>query len=192
MLIGIVTAKFNSEITLELEKGAIRALKQSGLSENQIWSIYVPGAVEIPLAAKALFNKGCDAVITLGAVIRGETSHFDYVCQSVERGVTQLMLEVGKPIGFGVLTTENEDQAFARTIGHHGNKGAEAAVTTLEMLSLLAEIKKGKTKSNSNYNSNSNSNSNSETKNSSNGKKVKLNKSKKLINKITKKEKSKK
>ena len=184
MLIGIVTAKFNSEITLELEKGAIRALKQSGLSENQIWSIYVPGAVEIPLAAKALFNKGCDAVITLGAVIRGETSHFDYVCQSVERGVTQLMLEVGKPIGFGVLTTENEDQAFARTIGHHGNKGAEAAVTTLEMLSLLAEIKKGKPKSNSK--------SNSETKNSSNGKKVKLNKSKKLINKITKKEKSKK
>ncbi len=143
MLIGIVTAKFNSEITLELEKGAITALKQAGLTDEQIWTVRVPGAVEIPLAAKALFNKGCDAVVTLGAVIRGETAHFDYVCQSVERGVTHLMLEVGKPIGFGVLTTENEDQAFARTIGHHGNKGAEAAVTTLEMLELMSQIKKG-------------------------------------------------
>lgn len=141
MIIGVVTAKFNSEITFELERGALSALKQAGLSENQIWSIRVPGAVEIPLAAKALFEQGCDAVITLGAVIRGETAHFDYVCQSVERGVTHLMLEVGKPIGFGVLTTENEDQAFARTIGHHGNKGAEAAVTVLEMLEVLAQVK---------------------------------------------------
>lgn len=143
MLIGIVTAKFNSEITLELERGALTALKNAGLLESQIWSVRVPGAVEIPLAAKALFAKGCDAVITLGAVIRGETAHFDYVCQSVERGVTHLMLELGKPIGFGVLTTENEDQAFARTIGHHGNKGAEAAETVLQMLDLLGEIKKG-------------------------------------------------
>jgi 6,7-dimethyl-8-ribityllumazine synthase len=143
MLIGVVTAKFNSEITFELERGAIRALKEGGFTDHQIWAIRVPGAVEIPLAAKALFNQGCDAVVTLGAVIRGETAHFDYVCQSVERGVTQLMLEVGKPIGFGVLTTENEDQAFARTIGHHGNKGAEAAVTALEMLELMGQIKKG-------------------------------------------------
>lgn len=143
MLIGIVTAKFNSEITLELERGAVTALKQAGLKDHEIWQVYVPGAVEIPLAAKALFAKGCDAVVTLGAVIRGETAHFDYVCQSVERGVTHLMLEVGKPIGFGVLTTENEDQAYARTIGHHGNKGAECAVTTLEMLTLMSDIRKG-------------------------------------------------
>lgn len=144
MVIGVVTAKFNSEITFELEKGAIATLKQAGLSDQQIWSVRVPGAVEIPLAAKALFDQGCDAVVTLGAVIRGETAHFDYVCQSVERGVTQLMLEVGKPIGFGVLTTENEDQAFARTIGHHGNKGSEAAVTVLEMLDVLQQAKKFK------------------------------------------------
>jgi 6,7-dimethyl-8-ribityllumazine synthase len=141
MLIGIVTARFNSEITFELEKGAIAALREAGLTDQNIWTIRVPGAVEIPLATKALLEQGCDAVVTLGAVIRGETAHFDYVCQSVERGVTQLILETGKPIGFGVLTTENEDQAFARTIGHHGNKGIEAAQTVLEMLQLLKDIK---------------------------------------------------
>lgn len=142
MLIGIVTAQFNSEFTLELEKGALLTLKKAGLNENQIWKVRVPGAVEIPLATKALFDQGCDGVIALGAVIRGDTSHFDYVCQSVERGVTHLMLEYGKPIGFGVLTTENEEQTRERTTGAHGNKGAEAAQVVLEMLSLLTEISK--------------------------------------------------
>lgn len=141
MLIGVVTARFNSEITYELERGALEALKRAGLSDQHICAVRVPGAVEIPLATKALFQKGCDAVVVLGAVIRGETAHFDYVCQSVERGITHLMLEVGKPIGFGVLTTENEEQAFARTTGAHGNKGAEAAVTALEMLELINNLK---------------------------------------------------
>ncbi len=142
MLIGVVTAKFNSEFTFELEKGAIATLKKAGLTDKQIWSIRVPGAVEIPLATKALFDQGCDGVITLGAVIRGDTAHFDYVCQSVERGVTHLMLEYGKPIGFGVLTTENEEQAQERTTGSHGNKGSEAAEVVLEMLNLLTQLKK--------------------------------------------------
>lgn len=141
MLIGIVTAKFNSEITLELEKGAVSALKKNGLKEEEIWAVRVPGAVEIPLAAKALLDQGCDGVVTIGAVIRGDTAHFDYVCQSVERGVTHLMLEYGKPIGFGVLTTETEEQAWDRTNGSHGNKGAEAADVVLEMLGLLSYIK---------------------------------------------------
>lgn len=141
MVIGVVTAKFNSEITLELEKGAIETLKKAGLKDHQIWAVQVPGAVEIPLATKVLFEQGCDGVVTLGAVIRGDTAHFDYVCQSVERGVTQLMLETGKPIGFGVLTTENEEQAIERTTGSHGNKGSEAAIVVLEMLSLLSAIK---------------------------------------------------
>jgi len=141
MLIGIVTAKFNSEITLELEKGAFNALHKAGLNETQIWSVRVPGAVEIPLAAKSLLDQGCDGIVTLGAVIRGDTAHFDYVCQSVERGVTQLMLEYGKPIGFGVLTTENEEQAWERVNGSNGNKGAEAAEVVLEMLKTLSEIK---------------------------------------------------
>lgn len=146
MLIGIVTAKFNREITLELEKGAVEALKKSGLKEEQIWAVRVPGAVEIPLAAKALLDQGCDGVVTIGAVIRGDTAHFDYVCQSVERGVTHLMLEYGKPIGFGVLTTETEEQAWDRTNGSHGNKGAEAADVVLEMLALLSDIRTKKKK----------------------------------------------
>lgn len=146
MLIGIVTAKFNSEITLELEKGAVAALEKSGLKAEQIWAVRVPGAVEIPLAAKALLDQGCDGVVTIGAVIRGDTAHFDYVCQSVERGVTQLMLEYGKPIGFGVLTTETEEQAWDRTNGTHGNKGAEASYVVLEMLGLLSDIKEAKRK----------------------------------------------
>lgn len=143
MRIGIVTAKFNSEITLKLEQGALEELKRSGLAENQIWSVRVPGAVEIPIVAQALLHKGCDAVIALGAVIRGETAHFDYVCQSVERGVTHLMLETGKPVIFGVLTTENEEQALARTQGPHGNKGQEAAMAALEMLQTLKQIRRG-------------------------------------------------
>jgi 6,7-dimethyl-8-ribityllumazine synthase len=143
MLIGVVTAKFNSEITFELERGAVAALKAAGLSEHEIWTVRVPGAVEIPLAAEALLAEGCDGIVTLGAVIRGDTAHFDYVCQSVERGVTELMLAVGKPIGFGVLTTENEEQALARTGGEHGNKGVDAANTVLEMLNLLSEIRQG-------------------------------------------------
>jgi 6,7-dimethyl-8-ribityllumazine synthase len=140
MKIGIVTAKFNREITQELEKGALEYLKKHGISDKNIISVHVPGAVEIPLATKALLTKGCDGVIALGAVIRGDTSHFDYVCNSVERGITHLMLETGKPIAFGVLTTETEDQAWARTTGSHGNKGADAAQVVLEMINLLKEL----------------------------------------------------
>lgn len=106
----------------------------------QVSLVKVPGAVEIPLACKALLDRGCDGVVALGAVIRGETSHYDYVCNSVERGVSQLMLEYKKPIGFGVLTTENEEQAMDRVGGRHGHKGAEAAQVTLEMIGLLADL----------------------------------------------------
>jgi 6,7-dimethyl-8-ribityllumazine synthase len=141
MKIGIVTAKFNREITQELEKGALEHLKVNGIDSKNIISVHVPGAVEIPLAAKVLLAKGCDGVIALGAVIRGDTSHYDTVCNSVERGITHLMLETGKPIAFGVLTTENDDQAWARTIGSHGNKGADAAQVVLEMITLLKELK---------------------------------------------------
>jgi 6,7-dimethyl-8-ribityllumazine synthase len=139
--IGVVTAKFNSEVTYKLEFGALSFLEKVGLLSSQIKSVRVPGAVEIPLAAKAMLENGCDAVVVLGAVIRGDTAHFDYVCSSVERGVTHLMLETGKPIGFGVLTTENEEQAMDRAGGPCGNKGAEAAEVVIEMLGVLAEIK---------------------------------------------------
>lgn len=140
MKIGVVTARFNQEITFELEKGALKALEAKGIKNQDIISVRVPGAVEIPLVCKLLLEKGCEGVVALGAVIRGDTAHFDYVCNSVERGITHLMLETGKPIGFGVLTTENEEQAWERTTGSHGNKGAEAAEVVLEMIGLIKNI----------------------------------------------------
>lgn len=136
--VGVVTARFNSEITVKLEAGALRALQE--MSCTEIHAVRVPGAVEIPLAAKALIDSGCDAVVALGAVIRGETSHYDYVCSSVERGCTELQLRSGKPVAFGVLTTENEEQALARAGGHHGNKGTEAAQVAVEMFRLIERI----------------------------------------------------
>ena len=141
--IGLVTSRFNSRITENLEIGALKVLDQQGVAPEKIRKVRVPGAVEIPLAAKWLLESGCDGVITVGAVIRGETSHYDYVCNSVERGCRQLMLETGCPIAFGVLTKENAAQAEARAGGAKGNKGAEAAEVLLEMLSLKMELKKG-------------------------------------------------
>lgn len=135
----MVTSRFNEEVTEKLLDGAIDVLEDA---QVDVLSVKVPGAVEIPLATKTLLDVGCDGVVALGAVIRGETSHYDYVCNSVERGITHLMLETGKPIGFGVLTTENEEQAFDRVGGRHGHKGEEAAQVVLEMVGLLGDLKK--------------------------------------------------
>ncbi len=139
--IGVVTSRFNSEITEKLEEGALQYLESLNSKKVQVLSVRVPGAVEIPLACQALFKKGCDGVVALGCIIRGETSHYDLVCNSVERGVTQLMLEFQRPIGFGVLTTENEEQALDRVGGKHGHKGKEAAEVTFEMIGLLKDLK---------------------------------------------------
>ncbi len=137
--IAVVTSRFNEEITAKLEDGAFDFLEEVGA---QILSIRVPGAIEIPLAIQALLEtKKVDGVVALGAVIRGETTHYDYVCQSVERGCSELMLRYKKPIGFGVLTTENDEQALARAGGKHGNKGYESAQVVIEMIGLLKEIK---------------------------------------------------
>jgi 6,7-dimethyl-8-ribityllumazine synthase len=136
--VGVVTARFNSEVTEKLEEGAISYLE--ACDNVEIFAALVPGAVEIPLACQTFLEAGCDGVIALGAVIRGETSHYDYVCNSVTEGVTKLMLMYNKPIGFGVLTTENEEQAMDRAGGKHGNKGAEAAQTVMEMIGLTEEI----------------------------------------------------
>ncbi len=139
--VAIVTALFNEELTKKLEAGAIEALAQHDLQPYA--RVYVPGAVEIPIAVKALLEKGdCDGVVALGIVIRGETSHYDYVCNAVERGCSQLQLEYSKPIGFGVLTTENRSQAESRCGGAKGNKGEEAAQVTLDMLQVLDSIHK--------------------------------------------------
>lgn len=136
--IGVVTSRFNSEITEKLEAGALNFLE--GIELVEIDSVRVPGAIEIPLACQALLEAGCEGVVALGAVIRGETSHYDFVCNSVERGLTHLMLAAGRPIGMGVLTTENEEQAFDRAGGSMGNKGEEAARVVVEMIGLLDAI----------------------------------------------------
>lgn len=138
--IGIVTARFNGDITEKLEEGALDYLDQLDVD---VFSIRVPGAVEIALAAQALFDhQKVDGVIALGAVIRGETTHYEEVCRSVERNCSRLMLDYKKPVGFGVLTVENEEQALERVGGKHGHKGAEAAQVVVEMIGLLSEIKK--------------------------------------------------
>jgi 6,7-dimethyl-8-ribityllumazine synthase len=137
--IGVVTARFNSEVTEKLEEGALRELRELG---TEIVAVRVPGAFEVPLAAKALLDAGCDGVVALGAVIRGETSHYDYVCSAVERGCTELQLRTGKPVGFGILTTDNDEQAMDRAGGKHGNKGAESAQVVVEMIRLIKKIGK--------------------------------------------------
>ena len=138
--IGVVVSKFNEEITSKLEEGAIEYLDSC---ENVIIElIRVPGAFEIPLTCQWLFDRACDGVVALGAVIRGETSHYDYVCMGVTQGITQVMIKNNKPIAFGILTTENEEQALQRVGGLHGHKGQEAAQVVMEMIGLGRELYK--------------------------------------------------
>ncbi len=136
--VAIVTARWNSKITYELEKGALEYLASRNI--KPVYTVRVPGAFEIPLACKNLLDIGIHGIIALGCVIRGETTHYDYVCSAVERGCTQLQLEYGRPVTFGVLTTENEQQAFDRAGGKHGHKGREAAEVCLEMLNLRQKL----------------------------------------------------
>lgn len=138
--IGVVTSRFNEDITSRLEEGTLNYLEELGV---EVLALRVPGAIEIPLAAQALFDfHKVDGVVTLGAVIRGETTHYEEVCRSVERNCSRLMLDYKKPVGFGVLTTENEEQALDRVGGKHGHKGIDAAQAVIEMIGLLREIKK--------------------------------------------------
>jgi 6,7-dimethyl-8-ribityllumazine synthase len=136
--IAVVTARFNEHITRELRKGAVEAIDAHGASLSH--DVWVPGAFELPLVAKQLALKpDVDAVVVLGCVIRGDTTHYDYVCSGVTQGVMSVSLETGVPLGFGVLTTENVDQAIAR-IQPDTNKGAEAALTVIEVVRRLEAI----------------------------------------------------
>ena len=135
--VAVVTARFNKEVTDALKSGCLGEMEKLGFKSDQVVSLSVPGAYEIPLAAKHCLENGLDGVIALGAVIRGETSHYDYVCNSVERGCTELQMSYGRPVVFGVLTTENEEQAIDRIGGRHGHKGVDAAQVLVEMLNLL-------------------------------------------------------
>mgnify|MGYP000039672134 CR=1 FL=1 len=139
--IGIVVAKWNSFITDELLSGALQALNGKGVDEEDIIVAKCPGAYEIPFTTKQLLSK-VDGVITLGAVIRGDTPHFDYVCDAVNRGITDLNTSGNKPVVFGVLTTDDVQQARERSglAGDGGNKGTEAALALLEMLTLTEQI----------------------------------------------------
>src|SRR5699024_9656873 len=131
--IGIVVSRFNELITRNLLEGAEKTLKANGVNEENINIVWVPGAFEILLAAKILAEKEYDAVITLGVVIQGETAHFDYVCNEVAKGVSQVGLQMQKPIIFGVLTTDTIEQAIERAGTTKGNKGADAANAAIEM-----------------------------------------------------------
>jgi len=139
--LGIVVARFNSFISEKLLEGAIDALVRSGVDSNDIEVARVPGAFEIPLAAQRMARSGkYDAVICLGAVIRGATPHFDYVAGEVAKGTAQVMLDAGLPVLFGVLTTETIEQAIERAGSKAGNKGSEVAIAALEMINLLAAL----------------------------------------------------
>ena len=136
---GLVWSRFNEPVTSKLRDGAIAAFEKHNAADDYV-VVEVPGAYEIPLAAKWLMETGCEAVATVGAVIQGETAHFDYVCSSVERGCTQLQLEAGKPVVFGVITTNTSEQAFDRAGGKKGNKGEHAVDTLFEMLTIKKNL----------------------------------------------------
>ena len=139
--IGIVAGRFNEFITSKLVGGALDVLKRNDVSEENIDIAWVPGAFEIPLITKKLANTGkYDAIITLGAVIKGSTPHFDYVCAEVSKGVSQISLQSELPVIFGVLTTNNVEEAIERVGTKAGNKGADAAFSAIEMINLIKEI----------------------------------------------------
>jgi 6,7-dimethyl-8-ribityllumazine synthase len=139
--ITIVVARFNELIVDSLLNGALTTLKRHGVQDKHITIVKVPGAFEIPLAAQlAAEQPDCAAVITLGAVIRGGTPHFDYVAGQAASGVTAVALKTGKPVVFGVLTTDTIEQAIERAGTKAGNKGGDAAMTALEMINLIRKM----------------------------------------------------
>lgn len=139
--VGIVVARFNEFITSKLLGGAVDALKRENVNDDDIDVAWVPGAFEIPLIADKMAKSGkYDAVICLGAVIRGSTSHYDYVCAEVSKGVAQVSLNSGIPVIFGVLTTDNIEQAIERAGTKAGNKGFECAQGAIEMVNLIRNL----------------------------------------------------
>lgn len=140
--IAIVVSRFNSMITQRLLEGALERLRLLGVKEEDADIVWVPGAFELPQAAKALAQTGhYDGILPLGCVIKGETPHFEYICQAVTQGLTRLALESKTPLVFGVLTTDTEEQALERA-GLKSNKGAEAAESLIELINALRAIEK--------------------------------------------------
>ncbi|MBP9115176.1 MAG: 6,7-dimethyl-8-ribityllumazine synthase [Acidimicrobiia bacterium] len=144
--IAIIVSKFNEDITTKLLEGALEELKDNNIDEDKIEVMYVPGAFELGVTAKAAAEKGSDAVICLGAVIQGGTPHFEYVANTCALAISNVALNTGVPTIFGVLTVNNQEQAIERVGGKEGHKGKEAAATALEMISLLRSMKEEKSK----------------------------------------------
>lgn len=140
--IGIAVARFNEVVTERLLQGATEALVAAGVADDDITVCWVPGAFELPLACRWLAESGrVDAVVMLGAVVRGGTDHYEYVCSGVTDGAMRLGLDLGLPVGFGVLTCAEMDQALARAGGEAGNKGADAAMAALAMADLRGQLR---------------------------------------------------
>lgn len=139
--VGIVAARFNEFIVSKLISGAQDALLRHGVSDEDITLAWVPGAFEIPIVAKKMAESGdYDAVVCVGAVIKGSTSHYDYVCAEVSKGIATVSLQTGVPVAFGVLTTDNIEQAIERAGTKAGNKGYDAACTAIEMVNLMKKM----------------------------------------------------
>jgi 6,7-dimethyl-8-ribityllumazine synthase len=138
---AIVASRFNELISRKLVEGAIDCLVRHSAAQKDITVVWVPGSFEIPVVAKKLAQSGtCDAIICLGAVIRGNTAHFDYVAAEVSKGIASVSLETGKPVIFGVLTTDTIEQAIERAGTKSGNKGFDAALSAIEMIDLLGKF----------------------------------------------------
>ena len=141
--IGVVAARFNEVVTKKLVDGCLETLRAAGVADQDVHVAWVPGAFEIPLAARRMARAGAyDAVVCLGAVIRGETAHFGLVTNEAARGIREVARDTGVPVVFEVLATEDLSQALARAGGAHGNKGRDAALAALEMASLLQTLPK--------------------------------------------------
>jgi 6,7-dimethyl-8-ribityllumazine synthase len=140
---AVAASRFNGIVTSKLVEGAIAAFRRQGVDEEDVEIAWAPGAFELPLVAQRLAASGqFDAIVCLGAVIRGETAHFDYVAGECARGIQRVTLDTGVPCIFGVLTTDTLEQALDRSGGKHGNKGWESATAAIEMASLLDELPK--------------------------------------------------
>ena len=141
MKVGIVASRFNEIIVNKLLSGAVDGLVRHGVEDENITAAWVPGAFEIPVTAQKMAQSGkYDAVICVGAVIRGDTTHYDYVCNEVSKGVAHVGLAAGIPVLFGVITTENIEQAIARAGSKAGNKGYDCALSAIEMVNLMKQI----------------------------------------------------
>lgn len=141
MRVAIVASRFNEIIVNKLLGGAVDGLVRHGVAESDITAVWVPGAFEIPVVALKLAQSGnYDAVICVGAVIRGQTSHYDYVCNEVSKGIAQAGMSTGVPVLFGIVTTENIEQAIARAGSKAGNKGYDCALSAIEMVNLMAQL----------------------------------------------------